>query len=80
MSEHPTDEDPDRPSSPPSKRTRTRILKFVGVLVVLALLYYSPMMHDNNFICTFYGGQTMCNHQRSAVFHYLLKSCLNVAL
>ena len=34
-------QDYDGPSSPPSKRTRTRILKFVGVLVVLALLYYS---------------------------------------
>jgi uncharacterized membrane protein YbhN (UPF0104 family) len=41
VSDHLTGEDPDRPSSPPSKRTRTRILKFVGVLVVLALLYYS---------------------------------------
>lgn len=29
------------PNSPPSNRTRTRILKFVGILVVLALLYYS---------------------------------------
>jgi uncharacterized protein (TIRG00374 family) len=29
------------PASPPSNKTRTRILKFVGILVVLALLYYS---------------------------------------
>lgn len=36
-----SDEDDTGPSSPPSKRTRTRILKFVGVIVVLALLYYS---------------------------------------
>lgn len=33
--------DYEAPQSPPSRRTRKLILKFVGILVVLALLYYS---------------------------------------